>query len=192
MRLRKGLVKSEGGSTAVEFALVLPLFLAFVLGIIDVSVYYFVSGQLQHGVVQAARSIRTGNIIGTDDTTRDAFRVAICDQIETFLISSCTSDIRVDVRSFANYAAISTGLPANIAAYDTDASGTIEDSETDFDTGNPSCPVVVRGFYRYSTIVPGLRRVFAGIIPGSIYLTAATAFRNEPFAAGTGTGTPCS
>jgi Flp pilus assembly protein TadG len=191
MRFRKGLSTSQEGATAVEFALVLPLFLAFVLGIVDVSVYYFASGQLQHGVVQAAREIRTGNLIGNTDTVRDTFRTRVCSRIETFLIKNCTSDIRVDVRSFNNYAAIATGLPANIAAYDADTSGTIEDSETDFDTGNPSCPVVVRAFYRYTTIVPGLQRVFAGIIPGSIYLTSATAFRNEPFAAGTGTGTPC-
>ena len=54
MRLRRGLMKSEHGATAVEFALVFPLFLAFVLAIMDVSIYYFVAGQLQHGTVQAA------------------------------------------------------------------------------------------------------------------------------------------
>jgi Flp pilus assembly protein TadG len=192
MRIRRGLAKSEQGATAVEFALVLPLFLAFVLAIIDVSVYYFVSGQLQHGVVQGARAIRTGNIIGNNATTRDAFRAAVCSNIESFLIASCTSNIRVDVRSFATFAAINAGLPANAAAYDINLDGTISDGETTFDTGNPSCPVVVRAFYKYSTIVPGLQNVLAGIVPGTLYLTAATAFRNEPFGTGTGTGVPCS
>ncbi len=188
MRLRRGLMKSEHGATAVEFALVFPLFLAFVLAIMDVSIYYFVAGQLQHGTVQAARAIRTGNLVGNTATDRDNFRALVCSHIKINLVGSCTTNVKVDVRSFTAFANIV--LPANIAAYDANGNGVIEDAETTFNTGGSSCPVVVRTFYNYTTIIPWLSQVFAGVIPHSSYLTSATAFRNEPH--GLGASAVCS
>jgi len=181
---RRNIIKNERGATAIEFAMVAPLFLAFVLGIVDVGAYFFVAGQLQHGVVQAARQIRTGDIIGNNGASRDQFRAALCDNIKAALISDCTSNVRVNVESFANYTSVTA---PSIDDLDDDGNGTIEEGETKFDTGGASCPVVVRAYFNYSTIVPQLQKILAAAVPGTSYITAATTFRNEPFTGGTTT-----
>lgn len=178
---KRNILKNQRGATALEFALIAPVFFAFILAIIDIAAYFFVAGQLQHGVVQAARQIRTGNIIGNNTASRDLFRNAVCSEIVTGMIGGCGTTIRVDVRAFDSYGAVT--LPASL---DANSDGVIDDDETVFNTGGPSCPVIVRAFYNYSTIVPGLERVLAAVIPGTVYITSATAFRNEPFTGGTG------
>lgn len=178
---RHGILRNEKGATALEFALILPLFLGFIFAIIDVSAYFFVAGQLQHGVVQAARQIRTGNVVGNDNATRDAFRTAICANINTGIFADCVTSVHVDVRAFTSYGTIT--IPATL---DTNNNGTIEDSETTFDTGGSSCPVLVRAFFNYHTLIPALQNVLAAVVPNTTNITAATAFRNEPFTGGTG------
>jgi len=181
LRITK-LFRNNEGVAAVEFALVAPLFFAFVLAIIDISAYFFVAGQLQHGVVQAARAIRTGNLIGSDTDTRNAFRKLVCDNIQSLMIGSCTTNVMVDVRAFNSFGAIS--LPSSL---DANGNKIIEENETSFNTGGSSCPVIARAFYNYTTIVPGLQYMLAAVVPGTVYITAATAFRNEPFTGGTAT-----
>lgn len=177
---RRNILKNQRGATAIEFALIAPLFFGFILGIVDVSLYFFTAGQLQHGVVQAARQIRTGNVVGNNVATRDAFRVAICSNIHTILVGSCTTAVRVDVRAFNSYGTVA--LPTTL---DANKNGIIEDGETTFNTGGASCPIIVRAFFNYHTLIPGLQKVLAGVVPNSTYITAAVAFRNEPFTGGT-------
>lgn len=177
---KRNILKNQRGVAALEFALVAPLFFGFVLGIVDVCLYFAVAGQLQHAVVQAARQIRTGNVVGNTGASRDAFRVAVCDHIKIGLVNNCATNVRVDIRSFNSFGAIS--LPTSL---DANSNGTIEDGETVFDTGGASCPVVVRAFFNYHTLVPGLQNLLAAVVPNSTYITAAVAFRNEPFTGGT-------
>mgnify|MGYP000940128652 CR=1 FL=1 len=191
LRRQKNIAKNQSGATAIEFALIAPLFFAFILGIMDIAVYFFVSGQLQHGVVQAARGIRTGNIAGQvidplDGTAREVFRTAVCNEIVTGMMGTCTSTVRVDVRSYNTFASIDV---PSITQMDTggNSDGFVDDGETVYNTGGPSCPVFVRAFFKHGTIIPGLEKLFAGVVPGTIYLTAATVFRNEPFTGGIGT-----
>jgi Flp pilus assembly protein TadG len=48
--------RSKSGTTAVEFAIVLPLFLAFVMGVIEFGRVFWVQASLQHAVEQTART----------------------------------------------------------------------------------------------------------------------------------------
>lgn len=47
--------RAEGGSSAVEFALVLPIFLMLLIGIFELSRMMFVSSSVQYSVDRAAR-----------------------------------------------------------------------------------------------------------------------------------------
>ena len=55
-QLFRRLRRSEAGTTAVEFAIVLPLFLAFVMGVIEFGRVFWVQSSLQHAVEQTART----------------------------------------------------------------------------------------------------------------------------------------
>lgn len=175
---RRGLAYNEHGATAIEFAMLLPLFLAFVLGIIDICAYFFVAGQLQYGVEQASRSIRVGEatVIGKTATQSDAFRALVCSNISTFMISSCTTNLMVDVRSFSDFDVIT--YPADP---DLNSNGIIDASEVQYCAGEPSTAVVARVFYNYTTIVPALSAFSSAVVPGTVTIQSTTTFRTEPY-----------
>ena len=54
-RFKRGLWSNQSGATAVEFAVVAPAFLAFVLGIIHLSLLAFTVASLNYSVEQGAR-----------------------------------------------------------------------------------------------------------------------------------------
>ena len=178
LKAMRRLIRREEGATAIEFAFVLPLFLAFVLGTIDVGGYFFSAAELQAGTNRAARLVRTGEIRGTGTAIRDAFRTEVCNRVQRAFIKNCLTTLRVDARA----GTLATGfggvtLPNN----DTNGDGNITDAETAFDTGVAGGPVIIRVYYRYGTIVPGLARFFTAVVPGQNYLRASVAIRNEPF-----------
>lgn len=175
---RRGLMRSERGATAVEFGILLPLFLSFILGIFDICAYFFVAGQLQYGVEQASRSIRVGDATVTGNTTAKAaaFRDLVCDNIYTFMINNCKSNVKVDVRSFSSFDVIS--YPVN---QDTNSNGIIDDTEVSYCAGEPSSAVVARAYFNYSTIVPALAVLFTSVVPGTITISSSTTFRTEPY-----------
>lgn len=175
-------LRDEKGATAVEFALIAPLFFSFILGIIDISAYFFTAGQLQHATIQAARDLRVGNatVVGNSDTQRDAFINIFCSKIPAGLIHDCEHDIRVDVTSYGRFSDI-PNPPPTAADYDANGNNTIEEDEVTYGSGGASCAVVVRSFYGYKTIFPGLQNLMAAVVPDSFYIASATAFRNEPF-----------
>ena len=51
----RGAVHNERGATAVEFALVAPIFLIFVIGIIDLGRLFFIKNVMQSTVEESAR-----------------------------------------------------------------------------------------------------------------------------------------
>jgi len=190
------ILRNTDGATAVEFALVLPFFLVFVLGIMDLGAYYFVAGQLQNGVEQAARSIRVGdaNYTGIDADTSTAgqeerFVQLVCSNIHTGMILDCLNNVRVDVRSFATF----TGS----SAYDNtdlNGDGTVDSNDSCYNAGTGGQAVIARAYYRYNFIIPQMGALTGGTSTSHVdtEIVATTAFRNEPFPGGGGTGSGCS
>lgn len=182
MRFRRhGLARNESGATAMEFAIILPLFLSFILGIFDICSYFFVAGQLQYGVEQASRSIRVGeaSVTGKTAAKAAAFRDLICENIYTFMVNDCSLNLKVDVRSFSTFDTIS--YPTN---QDLNGNGVVEDTEVQYCAGEPNSAVVARAFLNYTTIVPSLAVLFTSVVPGTITISSGTTFRTEPYNGG--------
>jgi Flp pilus assembly protein TadG len=55
-----GLDESISGNSTIEFCLAFPILLAFVFGMIDVSIYLWSQSALRHAVTQAARCAGVG------------------------------------------------------------------------------------------------------------------------------------
>lgn len=51
----------QGGATVLEMALVIPAFLLFMIGVIEMSMAYFANVTMQHAVREGARYAVTGN-----------------------------------------------------------------------------------------------------------------------------------
>ena len=77
------LASDKQGSTAVEFALVLPAFLTLMFSIFEVGWFYFVNSQVDAAALRAARFIRTGQAQQMQ-LDRDEFFNAVCPSLQIF------------------------------------------------------------------------------------------------------------
>lgn len=161
-------VRDSRGVTALEVALILPVFLLMVFGIVEVAMLYFVAAALEGQVAEASRQIRTGNIQQAEDPLA-AFRELLCGPLS--LAVKCDKVV-IDVRKYTSFSGV--GYPEYV---DEDGEG----DENQFVPGAAREIVVVRASYRWNLLVPGMGLYLGD--KGADYKTlAATAvFRNEPF-----------
>lgn len=172
VRLAVRLAEGRGGSAAVEFAMVALPFLALIMGILEVSMIYLVSTTLENATSDVARQIRTGELQTAGGATQATFATSICGEL-TWLGSNCSSNLHVDVRTFASFSSITQSSPIKNGAIDTTA--------LQFSPGKAGDIVLVRAFYQWTLFTPLLDGVSAQMSGGNTLITATAAFKNEPY-----------
>lgn len=164
--------RSQSGSAAIEFAFIAPVFFIFLFGILEAGIMFFGNSALSNATQNAARLIRTGQAQNGGMNQGD-FTRQICNGISALL--NC-DNLTVDVRAFP------AGFAAASMEPSTDSNGNLRPGQNNYNTGQPCDVVVVRSFYRYSLMTPIVAPFLAGNAGNSFrFLTAAAAFRNEPF-----------
>jgi Flp pilus assembly protein TadG len=171
-RLADRLARGRDGAAALEFALIAIPFLALVMGILEIALYYLVSTTLENATSDAARQIRTGQFQNGSTVTAAGFVTQICGEL-TWLSPSCASNLFVDVRTYTSYTAISEPNPI--------ASHQITQASLTFSPGAAGSIVMVRAFYQWQLFTPGLDMMVASLNGGSTLITATAAFKNEPY-----------
>jgi Flp pilus assembly protein TadG len=173
---RKGLIrhfiKNRDGVTAIEFALVGAPFLYLLCVIFETGLMLFSEYIIENGVSRAARMIRTGQV-QINGMTSSQFKDQICGNLASFL--DCKNKLHVDVRKFSNFSGIA--LPNAYNGQELSADVT---TAAKFQPGVALDVVVVRAYYEWTLIVPGLSQL-ANLSGGRRSLTAGAAFRNEPY-----------
>lgn len=166
----------ERGSTAVEFAIVAPLFLAIVFSILEAGWYFFVRSSVEQAGANAARLIRTGQ--AQDGVSRDAFFNEICRVVDTF--GECEKTLTIDVARFANFSALAADLSEPVCRDADDP--TIKGAQFDeSDYGAQREIVRVRICFLYKPINPALGLNLAQTEDGRRKMISVSIFRNEPF-----------
>lgn len=136
--------------------------------IVELALVFWLSALMDDAVNSAARKIKTGQVTGSTAVEAADFKRALCDEIK-LLASDCTTNLAVDVRTFATLNAIDPTPPMT--------HGALDPSAMTFVPGGPSDVVLVRAYYRWPIFTPGLTMAM-----GSTHLITATAtFRNEPY-----------
>ena len=158
----------DDGVTAVEFALVAPVFMFLVFAILETSLMYVVATVMQGEVALTTRIIRTGQLQQEGDAIT-AFRESLCDNLDNVL--NCDNVI-IDVRTFEDFGEID--LDDFV-----DEEGNASDNQ--FSPGGAGEIVVVRVAYLYNIVTPYLDEFLPTDASGNLVLFAGTAFRNEPF-----------
>lgn len=150
----RGSLKSNGGQSLVEFALVAPLFFLLIFGVLDLGRVLFTQMTLQHALRQAGRYAVTGNHLpGTDPNTGNPYtRVNSIKQIA----QNSAAGLNVNSSSII----ISSVSGGNGSA------------------GGPQDTVTVSLTTTLKLITPFIGRYFG---PNGYTFTVATTFRNEPF-----------
>lgn len=164
-------MRSERGATMIEFAIIMVPFFVILFGIFEVGFVFWGSYELENATEEAARQIRTGQIKGNGGEA--AFKAQLCSQV--VLLSRCNQDLRIDVRSFNNFAAIQSS-----AAQPLDNDGKLKNN-FNFDPGGPRSIVLVSTFYQWPLINAISTFSLSNMADGDRLLTASAAFRNEPF-----------
>lgn len=175
----KRLAKNESGATAVEFAMVSPVFFLMIGCILETGLMLFTEYVLQTSVQEAARLVRTGQA-QTQQLTATLFKNKVCDLAG--LIINCDSKVTVFMTSAATFAALDTATPSYLNV------GTKDDGSPNpgsFNCGQPSQAVALIATYDWEFTIPYFMDFFGNIAANKKRRIAGFAmFKNEPWPTG--------
>src|SRR5215208_4339828 len=103
--------RNRQGSTAVEFALVAPLFFGMLFAIIETAIVFFAGQLLEQGMAESARMMLTHQ---AQDSAMDvnAFKTDLCNRIKVmFNCQGNLANLTVDVKVFTPGASITISDP---------------------------------------------------------------------------------
>jgi len=168
------LLGCRNGSSAVEFALVAPLFLALTFSVIEAGYFFFVESAVDAANAKAARLIRTGQV-QSKSISRDAFFDEVCKVVKLF--GDCNERMTVDVARFSTFAQLAADA----------ASPVCRDADPDdvnaipYQTGGARDIVRVRICYLQKSFNPGIGLNLEKAGDGSVKMFSTSIFRNEPY-----------
>jgi Flp pilus assembly protein TadG len=152
-------------------------FLALIMGTLEIAMIYLVSTTLENATADVARQIRTGQLQAscmnqTQAQCASGFTSAICGEL-SWLGSGCSTNLYVDVRTFASFSSMSQPSPVT--------NGDVDSNKLQFSPGSAGTIVLVRSFYQWTLFTPVLDQLAASLNGGSTLITATAAFKNEPY-----------
>lgn len=148
------LARNGSGAVAIEFAVAMPLILAFFIAIIDLTLLYITDAALLNGVVETTRKLRTGELSGNASET--TFKTEICTAAANI---DCTNMV-LDVRSFTKWSDVNWPAPI-----DANNDGIIDNFSyspggSSAVSSNTFSITTVRASVTYSFITPGMEYFF--------------------------------
>jgi Flp pilus assembly protein TadG len=158
------------GTTAVEFALIAPAFIALLVAVLETAVFLFAQSSLQTAAVQAGRLFMTGQ---AQTLSQAAFKTQIC---QNYLPSvfNCNSLIIV-VQSYSSFASANTSAPA---MYNSQGQAV---ATWAYNPGNPGQIMVVQLVYPWSVVNGPLGFVLSNLPNNAAEMMGISAFRVEPY-----------
>jgi Flp pilus assembly protein TadG len=175
----KRFAAAREGVAAVEFALVVGPFLFMIFAVLELALVFLLSTSLDTATERAARRIRTGEVQLAGESAQ-AFKTAVCSQM-TWLSSGCSTSLKVDVRTFKQFA--DTNLPSPFKPCPAPAKGRcFDDTALLFEHGGPTDVVIVRTYYTWPLLTPFLNQALARLDGGVAVVMSTQTFRNEPYA----------
>ncbi len=169
--LLKRFTANSRGVAAVEFGLIIPVFLA-VLGVIfEVSYMLFVDYAIQGGVQDAGRAIRTG--FAQENQWK---RADLIDKVCKFaiVVPDCKTSLKVYVSSADTFSAIGTGFP------DFNTMGT-NAATSQFNCGGNQKFVVMIAYFDHTMKMPFMSAFANFDSKTKRRIVGYSFFRNEPF-----------
>jgi Flp pilus assembly pilin Flp len=183
VRKHKSFHRDETAATAVEFAMVAPLFF-LMLGItLETGLMMFTDYVLQTSVQEAARVVRTGQAQEKEMSAGD-FKKEICKL--SGIIIDCEGQVTVYMKSAPNFTALAAAVPTYLSVGQKD-DGSFE--PTTFKCGAPSEAVALIATYDWDFSIPFFMNGFGNRNSDKTRrLAGYSMFKNEPFPA---TGKVC-
>ena len=168
LRPLKSVGFDQRGSAAVEFAMIAPVFLIMVLGLVEFSLYVFNRNFVKHVLYETARNIATGEIQSADNPAA-AFKQAYCDH--SGFVMNCEKLI-FDVRAYDNLEDV------KFAPVEYNANGSPTNFK--FEPGKSEQISVMRVALPYRFVTPFMQDIFLGD-KGQAIVVGYSVAKNEPF-----------
>jgi hypothetical protein len=163
--------KNEDGSSSIEFIIVFPVIMWFVLTTFEMGLIATRMVMLEHGLDMAARDIRLGS---PDVATHDGLKRRVCEHAQ--VLNNCERDLILEVVQMDLNSSYPQNEPNCI-----DRTGEIEPTIS-FTPGGRSRIMFVRACVIIDPLFPS-HNITLGLprdSTGGLQLVAFTAFMNEP------------
>jgi hypothetical protein len=157
--------RSQRGLAAIEFALLAPVFVLLLFGILESSLLLLHGVMIEGAAQEAGRQLRTGTIKKEADPIA-SFKILLCDKL--YRVVDC-NELIYDVRSYKDFT--SAEIPD---LYDAEG----KPLPTQFQVGSGGDIIVVRVSKVWNFITPLLSRAYGA---ENFKLITTVIFRNEPF-----------
>jgi Flp pilus assembly protein TadG len=161
---------AQQGTTAIEFALIAPVFIALLVAIFETTLFLFAQANLQYAAMETGRLFMTGQA-QNGNMTQSQLQSTVCPMVQQ--IFNC-SNLVIVVQSYASIGCVSTTAPQLYNANGTLSSGT-------FSPGSPGDLMVVQIAYPWSLVTGPLGFTLANQSNGTSEIMGVTAFRVEPY-----------
>ena len=167
-------MRCRRGSSAVEFAIVAPVFFALTFSIIEAGYFFFAESAVEAANAKASRLIRTGQA-QANSISRDAFFDEVCKVVKLF--GDCNERLTVDVARFSTFGELAADVAAPVCRdADPDQVNAIP-----YQAGGARDIVRVRVCYMHKSFNPGLGLNLEKAANGSVKMFSTSIFRNEPY-----------
>ena len=164
------LARNERGMAAVEFAMVAPIFLAMMLGILQLTLIYFAKETLETVTESAARGVLTGQVQNAG-LTQAQFKAQLCGMVPALF--NCNG-LMVDLQPATSLATVNTGEPTLSFAGDGSVSNTWQ-----YNPGASGNIMVLRVMYQWPLFTGPLGLNMANLSNGNLLIMSTAVFKNE-------------
>jgi Flp pilus assembly protein TadG len=161
--------RNASGVTAIEFALLAPIFLLLLFMVIETGIIFFTQAMLQNAVDDAARLIRTGQA-QSQNLSQGQFRDAVCNGVK--LIMACNERLQIDVQAYSDFSKANYTAPLQ-------PDGTLAQGQNNYQPGTSGEVVLVRATYTWVVLTPLFTPFLSNMANNQRLLVGTTAFRNE-------------
>lgn len=149
------------GTAAIEFALISPVFLVLLIGVLEVGILMLVQTSLEMAVLQVSRYGRTGSTVSGQTSSQVALSLA-----STYSFGFANpAQMKLTVVPYASFSAIPPLSQVPLTGTQ--------------NFGTASQPVLYILSYDWTFFTPLIGKLISST--GSINLTASTVIQNEPF-----------
>lgn len=165
----------DNGVTALEFAILGPVYFALLFGILEIGYTFLKINMLNNAVSIVSKDIYTG-AAAEGTVTYEDIEQSICDNIY-FVGSNCTSNLQIEVTEVTSLTALPT---TGAECEDTDVA---LNPSVDYNPGHSKSIIFLRACFMTDVLMPGLAfGLHLNKTSNDKYaIIGTTAFVNEPF-----------
>jgi hypothetical protein len=178
-----GLLRCDRGATALEFALILPALLLFIVGSIEAAIILFIGSSIESAVLEASRYGITGTEVGI--SRQDRIMQIVEDRTYGLLDPDT---IEMETLVYDSFEDIGKPEPLTDdngngawdegeAFIDVNGNGAWDEDMGEAGLGGGGAVVVYRLTYPWGVVTPVLQQVLGGTVTH----VSSIALKNEPF-----------